>query len=139
MESQGKIEYHWPDKTILIAEDEPVNYRLLIVMLSKTGAKILHGADGLKTLNLFKENPQIDLILMDIKMPEMDGLEVTREIRKVNPTIPIVAQTAFAFGEEKNKLLEIGCNAFLTKPIDRRTLFSVIDKYLNKNVGDSNS
>src|ERR1035437_9322427 len=115
-------EFNWSENTILIGEDELINFRLLEVMLAKTRVKILRGKNGLETFQLFNANPQIDLILMDIKMPEMDGCEVTREIRKINQNVPIIAQTAYALEEEREKSLEAGCNAYITKPINKKEL-----------------
>ena len=123
------VEYNWNDKTILIAEDEVINFRLLEVMLSKTKVNILHGNTGLETLNIFLANRGIDLILMDIKMPEMDGCEVTQEIRKYDNRIPIIAQTAYALDEERTKTLEAGCNTYITKPIVKKDLLKLIDSY----------
>ena len=125
-------DYNWSFKTILIGEDELINFRLLEVILLKTKVKLLHGKDGVKALNLFFENPNTDLILMDIKMPEMDGYEVTKEIRKFNPNVPIIAQTAYALEEEKIKSLEAGCNAYLTKPINKKELLNLINSFLKK-------
>jgi CheY-like chemotaxis protein len=127
MEHMITPDYDWTGKTILIAEDELINFRLLQLILAKTNATLLHAKDGLKTLELFKANPQIDLILMDIKMPGMDGYEATREIRKLQPKIPIIAQTAYALEEEKQKTIEAGCNAYITKPIAKLNLLNLID------------
>jgi CheY-like chemotaxis protein len=129
MELKNKIEYNWSDKTILIAEDELINYRLLEVMLSKTNVKLLHGLNGKETLKLFQENPQINLVLMDIKMPELDGCEVTREIRKINTAVPIIAQTAYAIDEEREKSIEAGCNDYITKPINKIELLNLINSH----------
>lgn len=126
MEQSTALEYDWTGKTILIAEDELINFRLLQLMLAKTKVTILHGNDGIKTLELFYANPQINLILMDIKMPEIDGCEVTREIRKQKPLLPIIAQTAYALEEEKQKSIEAGCTAYITKPIYKNDLLSLI-------------
>ena len=125
------LDFNWSAKTILIGEDELINYRLLEVMLSKTKVRLLHGTNGPKTLQLFKENPEINLILMDIKMPEMDGSEVTKEIRKINTSVPIIAQTAYALEEEKVKSLEAGCNAYITKPINKEDLLLLINSFLS--------
>jgi CheY-like chemotaxis protein len=130
MDQNSAIEYDWTGKTILIAEDELINFRLLQLMLAKSNVNILHGRDGQKTLELFHENPQINLILMDIKMPELDGCEVTRKIREINPIIPIIAQTAFALEEEKQKSLEAGCTAYITKPINKKNLFQLINSLI---------
>ena len=123
-------EFFWPSKTILIGEDELINYRLLDIILSKTKVNLIHGSDGEETLRLFKDNPHINLVLIDIKMPELDGCEVTREIRRLNSEIPIIAQTAYALEEEKNKSLEAGCNAYITKPINKRELLLLLDSFL---------
>lgn len=122
-------EYDWSTKTILIGEDEVINFRLLEVMLSKTKVSILHGNTGSETLSLYQKNPQIDLILMDIKMPEMDGCEVTKEIRKHNTTIPIIAQTAYALDEERTRTIEAGCNTYITKPIIKKNLLQLIESF----------
>jgi two-component system, cell cycle response regulator DivK len=130
MDLNSNQTFNWEDKTILVAEDELVNYKLLEFILTKTKVNLLHGQDGLKTLELFKINPQINLILMDIKMPEMDGYEVTQEIRKLNTTVPIIAQTAYALEDEKQKSINVGCNAYITKPIDKIKLLKLIDSFL---------
>ena len=132
MEVANYQEYNWSTKTFLIGEDELINYRLLEVMLAKTQVKLLHGKNGPQTLGLFLEHPEIDLILMDIKMPEMDGCEVTKNIRQLNPSVPIIAQTAYALDEEKVKSLEAGCNAYITKPINKKDLLCLIDSFLQK-------
>jgi CheY-like chemotaxis protein len=124
-------EFDWSEKTILVAEDELINFRLLEVLLSKTKVKLLRGRDGLETLRLFNENPGVDLILMDIKMPEMDGCEVTRKIRETNTTVPIIAQTAYALDEEREKSQEAGCNAYITKPIDKLKLLNLIGSFFS--------
>jgi len=130
MEINHLHDFNWSSKTFLIGEDELINYRLLEVMLLKTKVKLLHGKNGSDTLKLFKNNPKIDLILMDIKMPEMDGSEVTKEIRKINTSVPIIAQTAYALEEEKVKSLEAGCNAYITKPINKKDLLLLIHSFL---------
>lgn len=132
MEASNSQDYNWSTKTFLIGEDELINYRLLEVMLSKTQVKLLHGKNGPQTLSLFIQNPDVDLILMDIKMPEMDGGEVTKHIRQLNTKVPIIAQTAYALDEEKDKSLEAGCNAYITKPINKKELLCLIDSFLQK-------
>jgi CheY-like chemotaxis protein len=88
----------------------------------------------LEAIQLLKQNPEISLILMDIKMPEMDGLEATREIRKFNKTIPVIAQTAYALSGDKEKSIQAGCNGYLTKPVQTTELFSILDNYLDSSV-----
>ena len=114
--------------TILIAEDEESNFLLLKTILKKH-CNILHAKTGVELLEIYKEQ-HADLILLDIKMPEMDGLEATRIIRKVSQEIPIIALTAFAFDDDRVKALEAGCNDYLTKPLSAPLLKETIVKYL---------
>ncbi len=115
-------------ETILIAEDLDSNFLYLKIILSKK-YDILWAKDGEATVKLFKEyNP--DLILMDIKMPVMDGLEATRLIREISPTVPIIAQTANAFETDHQKAKEAGCDYILTKPIKVKQLVSVVDQFI---------
>lgn len=122
--------YNWERKKILIAEDEETNFLFIEAILEDTKAKILWAKSGIEVINQFKQNKDINLILMDIKMPEMDGLTAAKKIREIDPNVPIIAQTAYAMSEDKNKCLKAGCNDYLTKPINHRLLLSTIDKYL---------
>lgn len=130
METMSVTSPDWRDKTILIGEDEMVNLKLLEMILLKTQVKILHGNNGLEVLNIFNSNPDISLILMDIKMPVMDGIEATMEIRKRNKEIPIIAQTAYAIEDEKMRCLRAGFNGYLTKPINRKNLIALIQSLI---------
>ncbi len=126
-------EDHYPDwrnKVILIAEDEEVNYIFINELLNLTGATILWAKDGAQAVDLVNTIKKIDLILMDIKMPVMNGYAAAMEIRHINPKLPIVAQTAYAFSEDRQKAEAAGCNDYLTKPINSKELFSILEKYL---------
>lgn len=101
---------------ILVAEDNDNNYFLLHAML-EDDYELIHAHDGLEAVDLFKEhNPR--LILMDISMPNMDGYEATKEIRKISTTVPIVAVTAYAFASDKERIMSIGFNGYISKPIN---------------------
>lgn len=119
----------WSEKTILIAEDEESNYLYFKMLLSTTGANILHADTGIKAIEICHEN-KVDLILMDIKMPEMDGLEATQIIKKENKKIPIVAITAFAMENDKKISLNAGCDAYVSKPFNESKLLSLLNTYL---------
>lgn len=121
--------FKWSNKTILIAEDEDSNYRYLEMVLNKTKANILWAKDGIEAINMCKQH-EPDLILMDIKMPNMDGLEATREIKKTHPEIPIIAQTAYAMENDEHLSLEAGCNSYLSKPIKANKLLEVLATFL---------
>ncbi len=116
---------------ILIAEDDETTFEYLDIVLEEIAGKIIHARNGKEAIKLCKENPQLDLVLMDIKMPEMNGYEATREIRKFNRKLPIVAQTAFALVGDSDKALEAGCNDYISKPIDRIELMKLIQKLMH--------
>lgn len=116
---------------ILIAEDDPVSVQLLRIYLRNTATEFIETSNGPDSVEAAKENPDIDLILMDIRMPQMDGLTATRKIRKFNPDVKIVAQTAFALPEDHEKALDAGCDDFITKPISREKLFEIIEALFN--------
>ncbi|MFC2152453.1 response regulator [Bacteroidota bacterium] len=124
-------DYEWPGKTILIAEDEESNYLYFKMILSKTKTNILHAETGNKVIELCKTG-DVDLVLMDIKMPDMDGLEATRILKKQNPHLPIIAQTAFAMENDEKMCKDAGCSEYIQKPIQRESLLKLINKYLSK-------
>ena len=119
-------------KVLLIAEDDNSNFMLLEEMLSDTGINIIRAANGLEAVKLCKSNPTIELVLMDIKMPEMDGCEATTQIKKFKPDLPIIAQTAYSTEADKNKALACGCSDFISKPINKKLLLSKIYEQLHK-------
>lgn len=118
------------DYLILIAEDEETNYMFLSETLKRTKVKLLWAHNGLEAVDFVKSNPEIDLVLMDLKMPGMNGYEATRMIRIMMPELPIIAQTAYAMSDEKEKSVEAGCNEYLTKPIKPSMLIYTIKKFL---------
>lgn len=122
--------YNFSGQTILVAEDEEDNYLLLEAFLEPTGATIIHARNGKELMNLIDKQKKISLILMDIKMPGMNGMEATKAIKKQYPDIPIIAQTAYAMQNEKSEILKAGCDGILTKPLLEATVLATIDKYL---------
>ena len=124
------MQYNWHNKKILIAEDSEMNFILLKKNLENSGAIILWAKDGLEMVNSVENQKDIDLILMDISMPKMDGYAATKFIRKAGILTPIIAQSAFIQEDEKEKVIEAGCNDFIQKPIDKEILFAKIDSFL---------
>ena len=123
---------HWPGKTLLIAEDEDINYTLICEMLKETRVNLIHARNGVEALNIVRDNhDNIDLVLMDIKMPEMNGYETIRSIREIDQNLPIIAQSAYAMQEEIEKCYTVGCNDYITKPIDGANLITRLGRYLN--------
>ncbi len=125
-----KAEYNWEGKLFLVAEDDMFSYKLLEGFLKKTGADIIHAEDGQQAVDMCKKDSGIDLILMDVQMPEMNGLEATRIIKKLRKSLPIIAQTANAIAEERQRCFEAGFDDFVTKPINISELFIKIDQWL---------
>ncbi|MGQ1889732.1 response regulator [Thermophagus sp. OGC60D27] len=120
----------WGDKVILVVEDVDTNKIFFDAALRRTSAKILWAKDGQKAIELFKDN-EVDLVLMDLQLPIMDGYTATREIKKINPNIPIIAQTAHVMSGEREKCMEAGCDDYLAKPIRLKVLIETLSKYLN--------
>lgn len=114
--------------TILIAEDDDVNFLLLNLWLN-SHFNILRAINGIEAVQLYEQNDSLDLILMDIRMPHMDGIEATKEIRKMDMYIPIIAHTAYAMNEESFAIKKAGCNQVLIKPILKDTLLNVFAQY----------
>jgi hypothetical protein len=111
---------------VLIVDDDEVGLMLLETILAKNGIKSISVFNGIEAVKAVEENPDLSLILMDIKMPVMNGIEATRHIRKINPTIPILAQTAHALPGEKAMIIDAGCNDYISKPIRQNELLKLI-------------
>jgi PAS domain S-box-containing protein len=110
--------------SILVAEDDMANFLYLKTLLKKnTSAEIIHASNGKEAVEKFIQNPDIGLILMDIKMPVMDGLEATRQIKAIKKDIPVIAITAYAMAGDETRILDAGCDYYLTKPVDKKLLF----------------
>ncbi len=120
---------NWADKTVLIAEDDELNYILLVEILAKTGIKIIHAKTGREAISSCLINKP-NLILMDIKMPDLDGYQATSEIKKHDSNIPIIAQTAYANPEDEQKSKKMGCDAYISKPIDEKRLLQLMNLYI---------
>ncbi len=115
---------------ILIAEDDEVNYLLIEEILTKYPFKTIRSVTGKETVRYCRENTDIAMVFMDIKMPEMDGLEATRKIREFNKEIPIIAQTAYAMVNDRKNALKAGCDDYISKPIKIPEIDRMVQKYL---------
>ncbi|MFA8435940.1 MAG: response regulator [Marinifilaceae bacterium] len=124
--------YNWKDKKILIVEDEEINNLFFDAALSRTESELIWAKDGQEAVNLIEEHENIDLVLMDIRLPIMDGCEATRKIKKNHDEIPIIAQTAYALEGDRERILGSGCDDYLAKPIRFEDLLDTIDKHLTK-------
>lgn len=118
------------EMTILVAEDYQSNYDLIEAMIGKI-YKLVHAHDGMEAI-IFYEQYKPDLILMDIKMPNINGLDATRAIREMSADVPVIAVSAYAYEKDKIAAIESGCNDFLTKPVSADLLKMTINKYLKQ-------
>ena len=117
-------------KTILVAEDNESNYILMTYIL-KRDYQYLRAHNGQEAVDIVKQGG-VDLVLMDIKMPIMDGLQATSLIREINPDVPIVALTANAFDSDRQAAMQAGCNDFLSKPVSSAKCLAVINRLIGK-------
>ncbi len=122
-------EYNWENKIIIVAEDIQINFKLIELILKKTNITLFWAKNGEEAIDLAKKH-EVDLILMDIQMPTLNGFEATKAIKLFKSNVPIIAQTAFTMNEKENSL-KAGCDSYISKPINKRELLSLIDQYFN--------
>lgn len=127
---KGDTIFNWTGKTILIAEDDETSYVFLREILQKTNARIVHAINGKEVVEAVKFTDDIDIILMDMNMPFIDGFTATKMIKKLHPSLPIIAQTAYAMDGDKEKSIMAGCDDYLTKPINPSNLLAKINQFL---------
>jgi PAS domain S-box-containing protein len=119
------------NKTVLVAEDDAFNFFLIRELLSGRGLNILHARNGLEAVELLQASPDVDLVLMDIKMPGMDGFQATRKVKQMRPELPVIAQTAYALQADQDEVREAGFDGYLSKPLNKELLLSLVFKHLN--------
>jgi signal transduction histidine kinase/CheY-like chemotaxis protein len=118
--------------TILVAEDDEISFILLKEVLKRAGAEVIHAVNGKEAVELVIATPDIDIVLMDIKMPVLNDTEAAKLIKKINTDLPIIVQTAYALSTDHQKYLDIGCNDYIAKPIERRLLIDKIVKHIRE-------
>lgn len=117
-------------KTVLVVEDADTNYFYISTLLEKLNAKVIRAVNGVKAVEICESNLNIDLVLMDIDLPLMNGYEATKVIKQKRPDLPIIAQTAFAMSGERERSLEAGCDDYLAKPIRKDDLINAISRLI---------
>lgn len=130
MESELGFKFDWSSKKVLIVEDDIFSVEYLIEVLSETNVQTIVTKNGLEAVEIVKNTPDLSLILMDIQLPGLSGDKATERIRKFNKTIPIIAQTAHAMSNDRERYLKAGCNDYLAKPILITDLFLKLKKYI---------
>ncbi len=129
------MEYNWQDKLILIVDDKKMNFVLLRTQLRKTNASFLWIENGALAVDYIKSGNKADLILMDIRMPVMDGIEASKAIKEIRPEIPIVIQTASVMGSAYDEIGTSKCDDTIFKPIDANKLIEVVANQFEKYAG----
>jgi CheY-like chemotaxis protein len=118
------------DLCILVAEDDSANFYYMNALIRRElNARVIHATNGKEAVELFISNPDINLVLMDIKMPVMDGLEATRQIKAIKKQIPVIAVTAYAMSGDEERVLAAGCDNYLSKPISKKDLLAAVARY----------
>lgn len=120
------------NEVLLVAEDDNINFKLIEKLLKIFNFNVIRAKDGLEAVEICKTNSEIDLVFMDIKMPNLDGYGAFVKIREFNKEIPIIAQTSYSFPEEVEKIKQLGFNDFISKPLDKEKLYELVKKYFNK-------
>jgi CheY-like chemotaxis protein len=124
------MEYDFIGKTILIVEDEAVSRLLFEKALKKTRANLFFVNDGVEAVKTIEENDEIDLVLMDVRLPRMNGFEAVSKIKELNPELPVIIQTAYAMDSTREEARLLGCDDFITKPIVMETLLNMLRRHL---------
>ena len=120
------------DLSILVVEDDEASVLYMEILLKDKCSELKIAKNGNDAINMIKKHPEIDLILMDVRMPDMDGYSATRKIRKFNPDVIIIAQTAFAMESDLIKSIDAGCDGYISKPIHEEDLLSTIQELIKK-------
>lgn len=127
-DSSKQTSFDWNGRTILLVDDIESNLRYLDIVLKRTGATTKWANNGFKAINILEHNPDFELVIMDLQMPEMDGYQTTRIIKSKYPNIKVIAQTAFTEISDREKAFESGCDKYLEKPINANTLLTTINE-----------
>jgi CheY-like chemotaxis protein len=118
-----------PDTTVLIVEDDHNNFLLAKNLLTSLKINVLHAENGEEAIEICKKGPLPSLVLMDIRMPVMDGLDSLKIIRQLYPGLPVIAVTAYANDKDRHRFLEAGFNDYIVKPVDKRVLYKKMERF----------
>ena len=124
-------DFNWTGRKLLIAEDEELNYKLYSEIFKPTGIELVRAENGRIAVDLFEEISDFDIVILDLKMPEMGGIEAFKHIKKIKKEVPVFAITAFAMEEEKQEIEQMGFNKYFAKPINKGELFSTLNEFLS--------
>jgi len=134
MQTDRKIQKNpdWTGKKILIVEDVETNMLFFKAALSRTGATLMWAMDGFESIDMCQKDPDINIVLMDLRMPNLDGFKATEAIKSFRPNLPIIAQTTFTEDVDTDRLFKAGCDDYLPKPIRLDDLLNSIERLINR-------
>jgi CheY-like chemotaxis protein len=133
MDFREKYRYDFKGSMVLVVEDNEISFKLISAILSQVNVTLIRATNGKEAIELCRNNPRIKLVLMDLQLPEVNGLDATRTIRQICPDLPVIATTANAFDEDEIACREAGCAGYLSKPLQFRKLFELMHSFLSGN------
>ena len=132
MTSRDKYDFDFSGKVVLVVEDNAISFKLIAAVLNQVKATVVHAANGRMAIDACNSEAHFDLVFMDMQMPEVDGLEATRKIKEMRPWLPVVATTANTYDENAQACKEAGCDEFLTKPLQFRKMFELMQSFFDR-------
>jgi hypothetical protein len=132
MKSTGRFNFDFSGKSVLVVEDTMMSFKLFSAVLSQVNASVTHASNGRKAIEMCSGDTHFDLVVMDIQMPEVNGIEATRAIKKIRPDLPIIAATANTFDDEEAQCMAAGCAAYITKPLKFNKLFELMQSFFDR-------
>ena len=125
------MEYSWKNYTVLVAEDDPLNFRYIELLLSRrTGINIIWAKDGEEAVRIFNDNDGIDIVLLDLQLPHLDGIQSLKYIKEKDPYLPVIIQTANSWNSEEENCTKAGCDGFFNKPLDMDQVLGAMNQCL---------
>jgi CheY-like chemotaxis protein len=125
------MDYTWKNHTVLIAEDDPLNFRYVELLLSRrTGINIIWAKDGQEAVDICMNTDAVDIVLLDLQLPKLDGLHSLKRIKDWNPYLPVIIQTANSWNNEEENCTLAGCDGFFNKPLDMDQVLTAMNKCL---------
>lgn len=132
MEGARRFEFDFSGKSVLVVEDTLMSFKLFSAVLTQVNASVSHAVNGQKAIDMCSGDLHFDLVVMDLQMPEVNGIEATRAIKKIRPFLPIIAATANTFDDEEAACLEAGCDGYITKPLKFNKLFELMQALFDR-------
>jgi CheY-like chemotaxis protein len=132
MERKGKYNFDFSGRSVLVVEDNIISFKLISTVLSKVNVTVSHASNGQKAIEMCRGDHHFDMVVMDIQMPELNGIEATRAIKKLRPALPVIAATANTFDDERAACREAGCDGYINKPLQFRKLFELMQSLFDR-------